>query len=308
MKNIFSYIIVLFFLNLAHTGISQQLANTSYFDVTKHYFNPADVGTDNQIRTSLFFRQQWVSFSGAPTTGFLSLQYPFDNLNMSAGLIIDHDQTAAISKTGAQLLYAYKINGLLGEESRLSLGINAGFHQYSFDPQDEVYNDQDDVLLISSFSKAFPSVGFGASFISSTTEYDENVLFMGVSYRNYITSSLESDNADFAREKHLYFNIGTRVYQRDSYLQPWISLNYVDPSLYDIRAGVKYELRDVFWAGLGYSTINELALFGGVIIPEFVNNYGKLKIGVLGNIGITENVSAFGPGFEFYAGYLYDLD
>ena len=290
-------------------GESQQLAQSTFVEEAKHYWNPAATGVDHNMRTSLFFRQQWLGFGGGPRTGFLSFQYPFVDMNMSAGALINFDQTGPVSKKGLQLTYAYKVKDFLGEDSQLSLGINAGFQQYVFDPASEIFNDVDDVLLQgSSTSTAYPVVGGGIYYLSSTREYDGNVFFAGLAYRNAFTTEVLINGADQKRERHVHFNIGTRVYQRYSFIEPSITVNYTAPEQVDIRAGLRYEMEDAFWGGLGYSTTNEIAIQGGFILPEFGNRYAKLRIGALGNVGISDDVSEFGPGFEIFVGYLYDID
>jgi len=197
----------------------------------------------------------------------------------------------------------------LGEDSQLSLGINAGFQQYVFDPASQIFNDVDDVLLQgSSSSTLYPTIGGGVYYLSNTKEYDGNAFFVGFSYRNAFTTEVLINNTDQVRERHVHFNIGTRVYQRYSYIEPSITVNYTAPEQVDIRAGLRFEFEDSFWGGLGYSTVNEVSIQGGVILPEFGNRYGKLRIGALGNIGISDDVKEFGPGFEVFIGYLYDID
>jgi len=77
--------------------------------------------------------------------------------------------------------------------------------------------------------------------------------------------------------------------------------------LIDLRAGLRYEMEDAFWGGVGYSTSNEVTFQGGVILPEIGGRYGSLRIGFLGNVGIGSVSSNFGPGLEFFLGYGYDL-
>ena len=288
---------------------AQQLAQSTFVEEAKHYWNPAATGVDENMRTSLFFRQQWLGFgSSAPRTGFLSFQYPFVDMNMSAGAIINFDQTGPVSKKGLQLTYAYKLKEVLGEDSQLSLGINAGFQQYVFNPSGEIFNDEGDQLLQGGSSSAlYPAIGAGVYYLSSTREYYENVFFVGFAYRNAFTTDVLVNESNQERERHIHFNVGTRVYQQDSYIEPSISVNYSKPDLIDIRAGLRYEMQDAFWAGLGYSTNNEVSFQGGVILPEFGNRYGSLRIGALGNFGISDSLSVFGPGFEFFIGYGYDL-
>jgi len=309
MKNI-KYIYIAFMLVLGSGINAQQLAQSTFTEEAKHYWNPAVTGIDNYMKTSVFFRQQWLGFgSSAPRTGFVSFQYPFIDMNMSAGAIVNFDQTGPVSKKGLQLTYAYKLRGILGDESQLSIGINAGFQQYVFDPSAEIFNDSGDPLLQgSSASTMYPAIGAGVYFMSSTEEYKENVFFAGFAMRNAFTTDVLVNSNNQLREKHLHINIGTRVYQRYSFIEPSITVNYVNPEILDLRAGLRYESQDAFWAGLGYSTANEASVQGGIILPEFGNRYGVLRIGAIGNFGIVDNISDFGPGIEIFVGYAYDFD
>jgi type IX secretion system PorP/SprF family membrane protein len=308
MKN-YIYISFLLIMCTFQSVTGQQLAQSSFVEDAKHYWNPAATGLDNNMRTSLFFRQQWLGFGGGPRTGFISFQYPFVDMNMAAGAIIHFDQTGPVSKKGLQLTYAYKVKDILGDDSQLSLGINAGFQQYAFNPASQTFNDTDDRLLQGGNSSAFyPSLGGGIYFISNTREYDGNVFFAGLAYRDAFTSEILINEGNQERNRHIHFNIGTRVYQQNSFIEPSITVNMTAPEQLDIRAGLRYELQDAFWAGLGYSTINEVSIQGGAIFPEFGNRYASLRVGVLGNIGISGDVQQLGPGFEFFVGYLYDID
>ena len=303
------YISILFLTFILQESVAQQMAQSTFFEDAKQYWNPAVTGIDHNMRTSLFFRQQWLGFGGAPRTGFISFEYPFIDMNMSAGALVNFDQTGPVSKKGLQLLYAYKVKDFLGEDSQLSLGINAGFQQYAFDPASQIFNDVNDVLLQgSSTSTIYPVVSGGVYFLSNTREYDGNVFFAGLAYRNAFTTDVLINDVNQQRERHIHFNVGTRVYQRYSFIEPSITVNYAAPEQVDIRAGLRYEMEDAFWAGLGYSTINEASIQGGFIIPEFGDRYGKLRVGVLGNIGISSDVQELGPGFEIFVGYLYDID
>lgn len=303
------YIFTLIVFGSIQKGDSQQMAQSSFVDEAKHYWNPAATGVDHNMRTSLFFRQQWLGFGQGPRTGFLSFQYPFVDMNMAAGAIVNFDQTGPVSKKGLQLTYAYKLKDFLGDDSQLSMGINAGFQQYVFNPSTQIFNDAQDVLLQgSSSSTIYPTIGGGVYFLSNTKEYDGNVFFVGLAYRNAFTTDVLINGSNQKREKHIHFNIGTRVYQRYSFIEPSITVNMVKPDQVDIRAGLRFEMEDAFWGGLGYSTTNEVSIQGGFIIPDFGNRYAKLRIGVLGNIGISADVKEFGPGFEIFVGYLYDID
>ena len=307
MKKIYILSLVLFTFCVKVKG--QQLAHSSFAEYSKHYWNPAVTGIDNTLRTSLFFRQQWIGFgANPPRTGFLSVQYPFEDLNMAAGAIVNFDQTGPVSKKGIQFLYAYTLQGILGDDSQLSLGINAGIQQFVFDPSNLVFNDLDDQLLTGNrTSSIFPAISGGFYYVSSTKDYEDNVFFAGLAFRNAFTTNVLVNDNNQARENHIHFNVGGRIYQQDTYVEPSLTLNYVTPEIVDVRLGIRYEIENAFWGGLGYSSFNEVSIQGGVVLDEFVSRYGNLRVGAIGSFSISSNVVNLGPSFEILLSYGFQL-
>lgn len=289
---------------------AQQIAYTSMFDGTRSYWNPAASGLTPHIKTDLWFRQQWLGFGGnAPRTGFIGFQLPFVDMNMAASGMITFDQTGPVSKKGLQLNYNYQLRGVLSEDAKLSLGISAGFQQYAFSSSDVLFNDVNDQLLQgNNTSTLYPTFGAGFYYMSSTEEYYDNVFFLGGGYSQIYTTDVLINQYNQQRENHVVFNLGSRIYSRDSYLEPSLTVNYTNPEFIDFIAAMKYEMRDRFWLGFGYSSVSEIAVEGGFVLDRFGSRDGQLRIGVIGNIGISDNVSYFGPGAEFYVAYLFRVD
>lgn len=305
-------IATLVLMSLAGFVTAQQIGYSSLMNGTQQYWNPAFTGSDQFMKTDLFFRQQWAGFgSGAPRTGFVSFQYPLQSLNMGAGAIINFDQTGPVSKKGIKVNYAYMLKGLLGEDSQLSIGLSGGFQQFAFNLNGLNYNDQNDVLLAGNETSAFfPSINAGVLYKSSTdTRGRDNVFFVGFAFNQLYTSNLLVNGEDQKRERHVHALIGTQVnIDRYSYFEPSLTVNYVKPDLVDILVGARYVMKDAFWLGAGYSSVSEASLQGGIILDEVGNRDGQLHIGVLGNFSVTDQLSNLGPGAEIFISYLFDLD
>ena len=139
---------------------------------------------------SAFYRKQWFGFNNAPNTALASIQYPFVDLNMSAGASIISDKTGPVSKIGVQLNYAYKLKGVLTRDDQFSIGITSYLFQYSFNAADEKFNDEGDVILSGTSQSGFnPSVGAGFAYFSHTEEFDrENIFYFrfGNSYKVFL--------------------------------------------------------------------------------------------------------------------------
>jgi hypothetical protein len=138
-------------------------------------------------------------------------------------------------------------------------------------------------------------------------EYKGNTFFFGAAMNHIYSSQVLVNDFDQVRQKHFHINVGGRFYSYDSYLQPMITANIVKPDIIDVLYSLKYEKEDTFWAGLGFSGTGIMAVQGGVIMDQFGSKYGKLKLGVLANYGVSSALSNTGAGFEFYVGYNFDM-
>ncbi len=288
---------------------AQQLPYMSMLGESKSYWNPANTATNTNMNLDVFMRQQWVSFGGAPTTGFINFARPFVKSNMSAGGAIIFDKTGPLAKVGVNLNYAYKLQHALGEDSQLSLGISAGGHSYSLNTTNSIVNDKDDGVLGTKASSFFPTVGLGFYYISDNSGWKaDNSFFCGLGYSQLYQSNVYTSELNQKRISHIVFDLGTRIYGDDAYFEPSINVNYVNPEIMNLALGVKTEFRDKFWAGAGYSTISDVNIQGGVILPDFGGRDGQLRVGLLGNLGLFSGYQNFGPGFEFLLRYSFDMD
>ncbi len=291
----------IFIIDIMYT---QQLPNSTHLPEARAFWNPAFTAVGSDMLVDGFFRTQWLGFDGAPVSGFTSLQIPFTEMNMSAGALLNFDKTGPVSKMGIQINYAYKLKEFLGQYGQLSIGVSGIFQQYSFNGNNQSFKDQGDLLLSNNrTSSFFPSVGSGLYYTSNIREYKGNTFFAGIGLNQLYTTKVSVNDIDQVRQKHIHLNAGGRFYSYDSYIEPMITANIVNPAIVDLLFGLKYEKEDTFWAGLGYAGSGMAAIQGGIILDEFGNRYGKLKIGVLANYGVSSSLAQTGPGFEFYIGY-----
>ncbi len=306
------YILTIIIISALSVTISyaQQLPYSSQFNQSRAVWNPAATAYDTYMHTDLHMRQQWLGFDNAPRTGYASFEYPLLDYNMSGGAILSFDKTGPVSKIGLQLNYAYKLQGIFTREGQLSVGLGARFSQYTFDPSNAVVNEVEDPLLLGDRSSSFyPAATAGVFFISNPKMYDGgNVFFVGMSYSQVYAGNVLLNNISQDRYNHIFFEIGTRIQGYDSYFEPSLMLNYTSPELSTIIISGKYEMRDAFWAGLGYSSASDVSIQGGFILPEAGSRYAQLRLGVLANYGISDTASEFGLGFEAIVSYIYNLD
>jgi type IX secretion system PorP/SprF family membrane protein len=285
-------------------SIAQQLANSSHIGEVRAAWNPAFTAIGNDVVADGFFRMQWLGFNGAPASGFISYQYPFVKNNISCGALLHFDKTGPVSKMGIQFNFAYKVKSILQKYDQLSLGLSANFQQYSFNSSGQIFNDADDQLILNSrVGRFFPSVGTGFFYISNTREFKDNTFFVGLAVNQLYTTKVLINDFDQVRQKHIHFNIGGRITNYDTYVEPMITVNLVKPDIIDVLYSLRFEKENTFWAGAGYASSGMMAIQGGIILDEFGNRYSKLRIGILANYGLGSSLAKTGPGFEFYIGY-----
>ncbi|MEZ4910703.1 MAG: PorP/SprF family type IX secretion system membrane protein [Saprospiraceae bacterium] len=302
MKNqiFYTLIIILFSWSVK----AQQLPNSSLISETRAFWNPAFTALHNDMIVNGFFRMQWFGFEGAPMSGFIDLEYPLVDYNMSAGAAFIFDKTGPVSKLGGQINYVYKLKEFLSRNGQLSLGISGNFMQYALNTSSQIVNENNDPIFnnnrISSF---FPALGGGFYYTSNIRNWKGNSFFLGASMKQIITTEILVNGLDQVRENHIHFNIGGRIVSYNSAYEPMVVVNYVTPDIIDVLYGLKYEMEDTFWAGLGYGGSGMASIQGGLILPEMGTNNAMMKIGVLANYHLGSEVAKAGPSAEFYIGY-----
>lgn len=289
--------------------VAQQVPQVSFFNEAKAFWNPAYTGMDGSRSFNLKYRQQWLGFgSGTPRTVNMDYQHPFTGLNMALGGGLQYDQTGPVKKTGINLNYAYQIKDLGYEGGILNLGIYAGGNNYGYDPKDEIARHEGDPLLIEGNQSGFyPNIGLGVYYLTSQKSYINNtVYYFGASAMQAYQFSVLTSALNQKRIRVVHGDVGAKMYNTYSYIEPYISFSVGAPDALHALVGVKYEMEDLFWGGLGYASSGEIALQAGYIIPELMDNASRLKIGLLGNIPVTDRFTHFGPTAEAYIRWEFD--
>lgn len=304
------YIFLCFLLaGLVSTAAGQQIGYNSHMPEAQSFWNPAATAAGTEMETTVFARRQWLGFAGAPLTGFASFAYPVIDYNMSVGAMLYTDQLGPVSKTGLRINYSYKLQEVLADYDQLAIGLSASASQYAFSTNDLIVNQQADRLLQEgAMNTIYPTVSAGFMYTRNGRRDEDRKLWVSFSMQQIVSGNVEILGTSAEREQQYFFGIGTRRYGYDSYVEPYFTLNLTRPELVDMLIGVRYEMIEKFWAGIGYSTVNDLAVQGGWIIPDIGGRYTALRIGALANIATSGAAGDFGPGVELLISYTYDLD
>ncbi len=288
---------------------AQQLPVATFFQDLQYVWNPGFVAFNERADVGAFYKKQWVGFENAPNTAFVGLQYPFTDLNMSASIGILADNAGSLTQQGIHLSYNYKLRQFFKEDDFLSVGIQGFFHQFKLDPTDEVILVPDPSIQMMSQTAFTPSFGVGLAYKSYVEEFaGENIFYFGVSMLQLLErESIFDQDVIAPRQQHYFLNAGYKFYGLDYAIEPIVQVNYIDTDINYVNLGFKYELEETFWAGLSYSSVNDISINGGVILNDVGRRSSFVKIGAIAGINMGQSFNA-GPGFEFYMSYNFEAN
>ncbi len=121
--------------------VGQQLPQFSQYIFNGLHINPAYAGYKTQGYIQSTYRNQWVSFPGAPQTFTVTADLSANEGMMGFGASFLTDRIGPAETSTALLTYSYRIQ--TGKESFLSLGVSGGASQYAIDGDWE-FNDPND--------------------------------------------------------------------------------------------------------------------------------------------------------------------
>lgn len=284
---------------------AQQFPYQSSFENTRQIWNPATIKSEGSTKVDLFMRQQWFGLgaSKAPRYISASVQIPVEDYNMSFGGGIYNNATGPVSSTGVTLNYAYHLEGVFTKYGKLTAAISGTLNSIGFDASDEFFNDEDDELLIGDQgSTFFPSLGGGLYYQSSNRKFQDNFFFIGASLFQAISTDVLIQRNNFQRELHIFGLVGSNIAFLGGRVEPSLSVNLTDPEFVTFTLNGLYEMQDTFWAGLSYSTVSDVLIQLGIILPNSRND-SEVRLGMLGNMNIGTDLAKAGPGFEAYISY-----
>jgi len=226
---------------------SQQDAQTSMYFFNPLQFNPGYAGSRGTLNITGVTRAQWLGWSGAPNSQFLSIHAPVVRKNIGLGGNIAYDKIGSRSAFNAMVNFAYHIR--LNENNlRLSMGLSAGIQQYGYDFSGLIVNNPTDPNYVNSFQQNKANFGFGAYL------YDKK-FYVGLSVPRLVKRSIDNNTGNSYLQRHAYLTAGY-VHSFNSIfdLKPSLLVKYTGngPVIADINLSA--HLYKQFWIGGLYRT------------------------------------------------------
>jgi type IX secretion system PorP/SprF family membrane protein len=266
---------------------AQQLPQFSQYLFNTLHVNPAYAGYKGEGYIHSTYRDQWSGFPGAPRTMTLMADFSANEGTMGFAGSILSDRIGATDFTSAMFTYSYRV--LVGYESFLSLGLSAGFSQYSLDPDRLNPLDQGDILLPES------RVNLIAPNINAGLFFHNEVFFAGLSAYNLAGRNLlkrEDLSLGFHDFQYFFMTGFIAPLSYDFDIKPSVLVKYVDgaPINYDINT--MFLFRETLWLG-----------------ASFRSNWGDWRGNLSPNLSKRNAVAVIMELFvseSFRVGYSYD--
>ncbi len=246
--------------------MAQQDEQISFYQYNQVTFNPSYAGKSGRLSCTALNRFQWVNFSGAPISQWLSVHSSILKNRIGIGTNIIHDQIGKRARTGANLLLAGRIK--LNENEQVRLGLSIGLDQFHIDLSDAIVIDQNDALATSHFSTLRFNAGLGFYYSGKKINFSFSIprIFPQTTMSNQINLKLYSPH---------YYLSASRVFEINSTLQ-WrqsLLLKYVRNAPITIDLNSTLIANDRFHLGILYRIHEAFGISGLLKLKE------QLKIG-----------------------------
>ena len=286
---------------------AQQRSHYTQYILNNYILNPALSGIENYTDLKISGRDQWVGFSGAPRTVYLTVHAPIgkDDYRTSAtsynvpgenprgnsywenytaaaphhgvGLTVLNDRTGNFNRFTTYATYAYHLG--LNARTNLAAGFSAGISVVGLNADGKANfgnaNPSDPAAggIASSINKVKPDLGVGLWLYSA--DY-----FIGISGQQIIPQKLQFvDDATFQQKgrliPHVFFTAGYRfMMNEDINAIPSVMVKYISGAFknnYQAEGNIKLQYRDLLWIGGSYRQFDGYAAMLGLNVANTFN-------------------------------------
>ena len=295
LKNIFIILLLLSVVCLNAQQDPEFSQNTNVIGL----YNPGSAGSMDQICLTAVHREQWVGFTGAPSSSFFNANGSFNlfGANHGAGISILNDSYGFNTDLAISASYAYRID--LGS-GKLGIGFNAGILNKALNPEWNIPEGLGDVQGDPSIPKNNESrvafdMGLGAF-------YRSEQIFFGVSVTHLNKARIKYEDATPYMVRHYYATAGYRLQLINPLYE--IMPSFViktDGNANQLYLNTMLRYNKKFWGGVSYRA-------GDAIVGLFgLELFNGLRITYSYDV-VTSRISKYSDGsHEFSLGYCFDV-
>jgi type IX secretion system PorP/SprF family membrane protein len=282
----------------------------SQFFASPLTLNPANTGNfDGSFRANTNFRNQWPSINNAYKTYTVSIDAPilekkiptYDRMGIGIVAMSDRSGNGLLSENNVALSVAYKKSLDDQGYSAISVGLQASYVNYRFNPSVAYFEDQltfdgftmpsSELLLGRNLSKSFVDFHAGLIYTLSTTDY--NLFYIGSSYFHTFSPTMQfndqqnnlSPRFNIHGGGYLPLSLNSTIHASFQYQQQQIQNEILLGAVYSYF--LQPNPRDYVELYLGsWIRLND------AIIPYVGIDYNRLMIGISYDINSTKKTEA----------------
>lgn len=301
-------IFILIFIFAALQSSAQQRPYYTQYVLNNYIINPAVAGIENYWDVKASHRHQWVGLDGAPVTTYLTLQGPLTKTNTPSenptsfhakgenprghvfleeykstdphhgvGLTILNDKAGPINRFALYGSYAYHLP--INEKTSFAAGASLGIQNISLKPASLDFGPAypvDPVVAQSTYiNNVRPDINVGVWVYNARW-------FAGASAQQIVPERIGFNDGKIGGDSvtlldgrlvpHLFVQAGYRLLLGDDIsMLPSVTLKYINPVPLSFDANLKFQYRDIIWAGASLRTGDGFAAMLGVNISSTLN-------------------------------------
>ena len=251
--------ILLYTMLLSHfAGFCQQDSQYTQYMYNTININPAYAGSRGVLSIFGLHRSQWIGMEGAPETNAFSINTPFSQTNIGAGLSFVNDRIGPTDENTISLDLSYSIK--TSEKYKLSFGIKGTGNFFNLDSGKLKPAYASDPKLQNLKNNFTPNFGAGIYFHS-------NKFYAGISVPNFFERVHYNDNSvSVNKEKMNVYVLSGLVLDLnpDIKLKPAFLIKTVEGSPLQADFSANFLVYEKFTAGVAYrwdASVSALAGF-----------------------------------------------
>lgn len=248
------FLLLGFLLAMVNKSYSQQEPQYTQYMYNIGSFNPAYVGSVENLDITGLYRAQWIDIEGAPRNIRLGVNYPFENDRMGLGFNVQSDQLGPTTNTFVDISYSYQI--YISAITKLSFGIDVGGSFLNVDfSKGDFENPGEPILGREQINNFYPTVGAGLFLY-------HDKWYLGASAPNFLPGGLYNDDVAQVLDDKLQVNlIGGYVFDLSEKLKlkPAFLVNFVSGAPATANLSANFLINGMLTAGASYRFDNAVS-------------------------------------------------
>jgi type IX secretion system PorP/SprF family membrane protein len=257
--------------------------------------NPAAAGISGQYCVSTILRNQWMGFDGAPKTGLLNLQAPFEIAHGGLGLTFFQDKLGFENNSLIRLSYSYHIK--LPNDAKLGIGIAGGTYTKRLDPEWRPISWADPTLHAVPLKNTTMNLAAGFYYSRPGTMY------LGISSTNMNQGSFENLSIQSMRHYYIQGGYSWQATGPITILPSFLIKSDVASTQIDLNTIAVWDSR--FYVGLTYRHQDALAVLAGVV--KETSPTSSLKVGMSYDITTSALTNTTSGGVELMVKFCFTI-